>query len=275
MASDKLIKVVPPRDPSDMIEVDRFYREIARAVNELHDDAMRDSAHRHSELSASDGTPDQVVTVDENGDVIIGAGQEVTVGDGIVVAVGGLVTIDNFIRSGEANYRRYYHIPIAAFDPGASGATWVNPDANTLGGWRLDNAGELIFSKTDIHADWDGDSDIDIELSFECNVNNVGGLVTDTVDIKLTAFYKGAGEAVNKTQIVEVAVVVGQSAQYKLFHVHIPLAWDYAGNNVQAGDALTLCFNLETDTSEVDNIIITDGSISYKTTHIGIEDGDT
>lgn len=66
-----LIKVVPPRNPQDFVEVDRFNREVSRAINELHDDAMRDSAHRHSELSASDGTPNPALQVDAAGNVTL------------------------------------------------------------------------------------------------------------------------------------------------------------------------------------------------------------
>lgn len=40
----------------------------------LTDDSMADALHRHSELSASDGTPNQALVVDANGKVFIGTG---------------------------------------------------------------------------------------------------------------------------------------------------------------------------------------------------------
>ena len=39
---------------------------------------------------------------------------------------GPLVVADS-VRSATSEYRRYYHLALAAFDPGASGATWTDP----------------------------------------------------------------------------------------------------------------------------------------------------
>ncbi|MCK5605734.1 hypothetical protein KAR91_27815 [Candidatus Pacearchaeota archaeon] len=181
---------------------------------------------------------------------------------------------NGFLRTENADYRRYYHLPIAAFDPGASGATWTDPDANTLGGWQLDNAGEIIFSKVDVHDDWDGVSDLTAEIFFEVNIDNSGGNVGDTVDIKMVSYYKGAGESSNKTQAVEVATVVDQSPQYKLYKVELVIDHDFADNVIENGDQITICLNLETDTSEVDDIVITSASYYYNTKHVGIESGD-
>ena len=79
-----LVKVRPPIDINDPNEVDKFYRNVADAINLLHDDAVRDSAHRHTELSASDGTPNPAVQVDADGNVTLlktsGVGMKVDVG---------------------------------------------------------------------------------------------------------------------------------------------------------------------------------------------------
>jgi len=184
--------------------------------------------------------------------------------------------VDGFVRTTNADYRRYYHLALAAFDPGASGATWIDPTANTLGGWQLDAAGEVLFAKVDIHADWDGASDINLELYFECNTDNTGGLVGDTVDINVVFYYKAiGGEITARTQTVMVANVVGQSDQGVLFKCEIPINWDEVDNVIMAGDQVTCCMNLATATSDVDDIIITGASFYYHTKHIGIESGDT
>jgi len=44
---------------------------------------------------------------------------------------------------------------------------------------------------------------------------------------------------------------------------------------VDAGDDVTFVINLETDTSEIDDIVMTSGGFFYNTTHVGIEEGDT
>jgi hypothetical protein len=171
-------------------------------------------------------------------------------------------------------YRRYYHVPLGSSNPGASGATWVDASANTTGGWRLDASTETLRGQTDIHSDWDGATNPTFEVKFMVNVDNTAGGVGDTVDLKTTVYYKGTGDTATKTQTVEVATVVGQSAQYKQFSASFPIDWDLAGNVLEAGDAISIVLNLETDTSEVDDIVVTSMEFYYPTTHIGLESGD-
>ena len=186
----------------------------------------------------------------------------------------GDVQYGTYLRQEDASYVRYYHIPLGTANPGASGPTWVNASANTTGGWRLTNASWLLRGSADIHADWDGATDIMCEVHFMVNVDNSGGLVTDTVDLKATIYYKGAGDVATKSQVVEVATVVGQSAQYKQFDAEFTIDWDYADNVVDVGDIIAVVMNMETDTSECDDIVVTAMEFYYNTTHLGIESGD-
>jgi len=186
----------------------------------------------------------------------------------------GYWTRDHVTRTTTSLYRRYYHIPLAATNPGASGATWTSPDANTTGGWNLTLATHILEGQTDVHGDWDGASDPKFELRFATNVDNTGGAVGDTVDLKLVIYYKGIGDTATKTQTVEVSTVIGQAARYKQFKVEFPLNWDEASNVLDVGDVVGFKLNLETDTSEVDDIILADMSFSYLTTHTYIENGD-
>jgi hypothetical protein len=164
---------------------------------------------------------------------------------------------------------------LGSANPGASGPTWVVADANTTGGWRLTNAAWLLRGQADVHADWDGASDLTFALNFMVNVDNTGGADADTVDIKTVIRYKGVGDVAVKTQTVEVATVVGKSAQYKQFKATFVIDWNYASNVVEVGDVISFVLNLETDTSEVDDIVITSMEYYYNTTHVGIESGDT
>jgi len=176
---------------------------------------------------------------------------------------------------GSASYRRYYHLPLTAFNPGASGATWTPANANTLAGFRLDAAGELLYTEADIHADWDEASDLTLELGFTVMIDNSGGSPTDTVDIKAVCYYKGEGETATKSQTVEDAIVVGACPQYTQFKHEFTIDYDAASNVVEVGDVITFTINLETDTSEVDDINLHGGSFYYNSTHVGIESGDT
>jgi len=180
----------------------------------------------------------------------------------------------SYYRTTTSLYRRYYHMPLAAFNPGATGATWTPPDANTVGGYKLDAATELLYLAADIHADWDGASDITVEVKYEINT---ASSENDTVDLKLVCYYKGVGDTTTKTQTLEVATNVGDggaNAQYTKFEMEFTINWDETDNVVEVGDDFHFILNLETDTSEVDNIIINGAALYYQTAHIGIESGD-
>lgn len=178
------------------------------------------------------------------------------------------------LRTATAVRRRYYHLPLFASNPGASGPTFVACDTNTLGGWQLNAVGELLYFDTDVHSDWDAASDLTVEVKFEVNVDNTGGGAGDTVDLRLQTFYKGNAETSCKTQVLEVATTVGASARYKRFTCNFTIDYDAVGNVVEAGDVISMILNLETDSSEVDDVVISDCSFYYNTTHIGTESGD-
>ena len=178
----------------------------------------------------------------------------------------------NKFRSGSSNYRRYYHMPMWALDPGASGATAVYPDSNTVGGWQVNASTEYLYSQSDVHNDWDGQSNLVIEIAFE--KNTIGGSASDTVNIDVVCTYKGVGEAITKTQTIQKAITVDDSARYTQFKDEIEIDYDKVDNNVQTGDSMHFRININTADSDCDDIIINSLSFYYNTTHSGIEDGD-
>jgi hypothetical protein len=180
------------------------------------------------------------------------------------------IRITNYIRHTSSNYRRYYHIPASSFAPGASGATWTPASANNTAGWQMNASTELLEATLDIHADWDAASDMTCDIYFALLSS---GVDNDTVDIKMTAYYIGAGETAPKTQTVEVETVT-TGTQYKVYKAVFTINYDLENHVVQAGDILSLTFNLETDTSEIDNILFMHGAFYYNTKHVGIESGD-
>jgi len=190
--------------------------------------------------------------------------------EGIRVDSDGEVEISDHIRASTTKYRRYYHIPMTAANAVGGGATWVSPNANHIGGWGVTLAAHLLTFEADVHADWDAASDIIVEIYF---VLNASGSNNDTVDLKLVAYYNGIGETSCKTQTVEVPTIT-TGTQYKVYKAEFVLDYDLAGNVIEVGDKIGFLLNLEVDTSEIDDIIITSGSFSYNTSHVGIEDGD-
>lgn len=198
-----------------------------------------------------------------------------TAGDLTITASGDEIKVADWVRHTSASYRRYYHLDLASFDPGASGATWIEAGANGIGGWQLNASVETLQSKVDTHADWDGASDPKLEIRFQINT---ASSENDTVDLKVVTYYMGTGDSSTKTQTVEVATNVGDGgikAQYTMFVVEVPLNWDETDNNIVAGDCIAFQINLETDTSEVDDITLNAITFHYNTTHTGIEAGDT
>ena len=160
-----------------------------------------------------------------------------------------------------------YILPASAFSQGASGATTLAPNANTLGGWLLDRdvALEELNSTSHIEDDWDGASDPIVEIYFEVNVDNTLGADTDTVDIQVIFRYKGDAETAIKTQTVVDAVVIGKSAQYKQFKATITLDWDLGGNVLEVRDVVSIAAGLVAASSEVTNIILNFAEFKYHT----------
>ena len=184
----------------------------------------------------------------------------------------GLTLSTEFIRATTAIYRRYYHVPLGGANPGASGPTWVEADGNTTGGWRLTNSAWFLRGQADVHDDWDGE-DLFAEIHFALGV--AGSAPADVVTIHLNCYYKGDGDIATKTQEIIVPVTVDASAQFMQFSATFTIVHDEAGNVVDAGDIIALVINLDTGTSDVDNIIVTAMEFYYATTHTGIESGDT
>lgn len=184
------------------------------------------------------------------------------------------VTSETFLgvkSDGSSLYRHHHQMSATEFAPGASGATFVPPDANTIGGYQLDLNTEELYMSCHIARDWDNTTDIEVVVNFECNVDNTGGATTDTVDLRLIIYYKGHDETTNKTQTLEESVVVGKSARYKRHIIAFTVDWDATNNVVEKGDKFGMVLNLETDTSEVDNVIINTVNWRYNTQYPCVE----
>ena len=90
--------------------------------------------------------------------------------------------------------------------------------------------------------------------------------------LKLISYYKGDHEATNKTQTVEVAhTITGNKAQYTQHMTEFIINYDLVDHVVQALDILGFILNLETDTSECDDIIINYAELKYRSTKPAME----
>jgi len=217
---------------------------------------------------------DLIVGIADSNKVWFGAGKDASIlydGTNMVInskEVGtGYLQSTSVIRTSTSLYHRHFHLEPGSFDPGASGATWVAPSANTTGGYQLNAAGEVLYFDIDIDNDWDGASDITVNIYFALNA---AGSVSDTVDLRLQCFYNATGDSATKTQVLEVATVT-DGTQYKVYKATFTINYDEVSNVVEAGDKIGLILNLETDTSEIDDIVVVHATAHYLTTHIGFE----
>lgn len=170
--------------------------------------------------------------------------------------VHGATSPAKLLNNADLTWVKEQHISAFTVNAGGSTAVLVLPDANTLGGYRLNNVADLLYFGFHVHDDWNGNSDLEVQVEFEVGIDNSGGGAGDTIDLSLALFYKAVGGVANKTQVIEVATVVGQAAQYKRFTAVFVVDWDLLANVVLADDVFSAILHLETDTSEVDNVII-------------------
>ena len=169
-------------------------------------------------------------------------------------------TVANVVDTG---FWHEYLLTALSTATGASGATVTAPGANSLGGWQLNAAGEKLYYSAHIESNWDAATDAVMEVTWEQNAASVGG--ADTVDLKCVFRYKGDQESAIKTQTVEVAKTVGIADQYTQWTTDFTLNFDLVDHVLQVGDTVSMEINLETDTSEVDDIIVNMAELKYKT----------
>lgn len=167
-------------------------------------------------------------------------------------------------------YARCYHMALGSSNPGATGPRWVSPGAGSIGGWELDVATDILYFQTGVYSDWVGGEDLTFEVRFHVGASGSAG---GTIDLKMVFYYSGVGDTATKIQTVEVATVT-TGTQYKVYTATFTINWDQASNVVEVGDHIRCTLNLETDTSEIDNVVIESASMYYRTTHPGIELGD-
>jgi hypothetical protein len=174
-----------------------------------------------------------------------------------------LYTDASFIRvnptTGSGGYWHEYSLAAIDISPGASGATLIAPNASSLGGYQLNAINEYLYFASHIDHDWDGVSNGLIEIFFEVNDDNTGGLVTDTVKIQLEVWHKRDGELTNTVFSLQGNTVVGQSQQHELFEQEITVG------DLRELEVVAFRLNLNTIQSQVTYIIINYVEFKYPT----------
>lgn len=250
---------------ADTIGVGTTARDVKLEVNMGTTDKVRlsyndadGSATDYTEFGTDSNGGLTVVTVDSDG----------TAGN-ITLDPDGIVNTTEVIRGVTSLW--WFAVNSSAFNAatGASGATWVACDTNTLGGYKLNADNELLYFNESITQVWDGSTDLQFKVTWE--VNEVAAS-DGTVDLQLKCYYKGDHETSCKTQTVEVAhTITGNKARYARHVTTFTIDWDAVSNIVEVADKMSFILNLETDTSECDDIIINTRMFRYRTAKLNPE----
>ena len=195
----------------------------------------------------------------------------------VAPAAGKFTTLE---ATGTARYttalgKRCFHISVQTMNPSGSGATWVEPDANTVGGWLLpsDSVGDSLTFNARVGADWDGATNPTVDVYFAIPEEESD---EDDVVLRLTSYYNTVGDTASKIQGTGAEGVVSTNTdgiQYQVYKATFTIDWDFTDNILEVGDNWTGILNWE-DSSTVLAIIVVGAIFSYATTHIGIESGD-
>lgn len=199
---------------------------------------------------------------------------DVSIGPNAAIAIeatDGVVTLQNVLRTATSKWYYCKYIDAISVSAGGSGASLTVPTANTIGGYKLDAAGEYLYFDARTCSNWDAASDLIVKITFEVNVDNSGGNAGDTVDLSLLSYFKGDGDTSCKSQTIETANTIGTSAQYKQFTSNHTIDYDDPNNTVDTNDVFAFRINLETDTSEVDDIVINFIIFTYQTKQVHVE----
>ena len=162
-------------------------------------------------------------------------------------------------------YWHEYNLGAVELSPGSSGATFIAPNASSLGGYQLNAINELLYLDSHIEDDWDGVSDGRFEIYFEVNDDNSAGLITDTVKFQLEVWHKLEGERTCTVYSLSGNTVVGQAQQHDLFDQYITIG------NLRSREVLAFRINLNTIQSQVTDVIVNYVEFKYPTNYPGPE----
>jgi len=205
---------------------------------------------------------------------------EIWAGDGIGtsgdIRLEGNLNIDSSIRRitglGTGGYWHEDAISAMVLSPGTSGATLTEANAQSLGGYMLDANNEYLYYAAHIEDDWDGLSDILVEIYFETNEDNAGGNVADTVDIDIYCYNKTPddGDYIPNINQFNGSTTIGTVERYMLFTQDILI--DAPTCNISPMEIIIVRLNFDTVESEINSIIVNYLEIKYQSTSPAMEE---
>ncbi|KKL06814.1 hypothetical protein LCGC14_2592270, partial [marine sediment metagenome] len=147
--------------------------------------------------------------------------------------------------AGNGAYWRKDHAKASAVSPGGSGATEAIINTATYV-WLLDANTEYLYFCTDIHDDWDGASDVVVELTVALSGDETAN---DVIQAEVVAEYVGDHGDIDtgiRTQTRTINHdVVSDNNQGDTHEMTFILDHDLGSHEIAAGDHLSLRFRLD------------------------------
>ena len=191
---------------------------------------------------------------------------------------GGVGTQTHSLRAfdvnGDGMYWREFHAPAAKSSPGGSGATLVVVNTSTLV-WLLDATTEFLYFSADVHADWDGASDIVVEVTVALDAAETNG---DDIEAEVVCEYAGEHDDMDtnvRTQTRTVNHDIGtDSEQGKKHELIFIIDWDLASHTIVVHDEVECRFRLDAQTT-VNSVWFFQADLRYRTSKPERETGGT
>ena len=165
---------------------------------------------------------------------------------------------------GSGGYWHEHDVDGVTVSPGGSGATFVVPGVNTLGGYQLDAANEYLYFDISIEDNYDEISDAEIQIYYELNVDNTGGAETDLTVFNVLFYCKQLSDTASDVHELNVIDVVGTAPQYAL--------------RVAVGECtpvtnsiITFRLRLDTVNSDIDNVTVNYVKLRYPSYYAALE----
>jgi hypothetical protein len=186
-------------------------------------------------------------------------------------------SVDVYDASGNGIHWREFHLGATKTDPGGSGATLTVVNTASFV-YLLDATTEYLYFETDIHDDWDGSSDIVVEVQVALSGAETAN---DVIQGEIVAEYYGEHDDMDtgiKTQTRTVNHdIVSDNGQGDVHHLVFIIDEDLASHNVDPEDNIKLRFRLDSVAggTDVAAVWFIGANVKYRTSKPQLETGGT
>jgi hypothetical protein len=178
-----------------------------------------------------------------------------------VVRTSSLEILDS---AGNGRLWQEFHVDATKVNPGITGATLTVVNTASFV-YLLDATDEYLYFGADVHDDWDGASDVFVEVNVALDAAETNN---DDIEAEIICEYYGEHESITtayKTQTRSVNHDIGTYSAAGMMHELVfALDFDLASNVIEDHDVLKCRFRLD-GTTTVDSVYFVEASIQYRT----------